>query len=402
MINDLKVGFFSAKSSIRRGNKKTSFFIIFVLGLIFMNLIFLPALINGMEGIFVSVVQDYAYGDILIQPSMENNYINNADNVLKKIRSVNGVTGATPRLEGGVSITYKQKIVGANIIGMIPSSEEEVSLYPFSVIKGEFLSDASRDEIMLGAIIEGTGTGSDLYDSLDGVQVGSFVNVTYSNGVTRTYKVRGVHQGTVEMTDLNALIHYKELQDVLGLEDGKASSIIVRIDDGEEEVVIKDKIIGVGVNEKVFTWQEKAEALIKQALQTIGSIGTMSKVVSLIVGAALIFIIIYINTLNRKREIGILKAIGITPNSIRISYIFISLFYVILGILLGLAMFFAITFYLKANPIVFYETLYISPIVNFDALIRSVFIMVGMSLVAGFIPAWFVTRQDILEAIWGR
>jgi len=402
MLKDINVGWLNAVSFIKRGNKKTSFFIIFVLGLIFMNLVFLPALINGMMGVFVGVVQDYAYGDILIQPAEDEIYINNVDNVLQKVRSVNGVKGATQRLEAGVSIKYKQQIVGANIIGMVPSSEEKVSLYPYSVIKGDFLTDLSRDEIMLGAIIEGSGAGAEIYDSLDGVQVGSFVNVTYDNGVTKIYKVKGIHQGTTEMTDLNALVHYKELEEVLGLEEGKASSVIVRVENKGEEDLVKQKIINVGVKERVFTWQEKAEALIKQAIQSISSIGIMSKIVSLIVGAALIFIIIYINTLNRKREIGILRAVGVTPGSIRVSYIFISLFYVISGILFGLIMFLLLIFYFQMHPIVFYETLEIVPEINVGVLIQSALMMIGMSVIAGFLPAWFVTRQDMLEAIWGR
>jgi len=57
---------------------------------------------------------------------------------------------------------------------------------------------------------------------------------------------------------------------------------------------------------------------------------------------------------------------------------------------------------LQANPLVFYETLEIAPEVNFGALMQSVLIMMIISVIAGFIPAWFVTRQDILKAIWGR
>lgn len=67
---------------------------------------------------------------------------------------------------------------------------------------------------------------------------------------------------------------------------------------------------------------KKIEVSIDQGLQSMRVIDLMSTVVGLIVGAALIFIIIYINTLNRKREIGILKAIGISPGSIIISYFF--------------------------------------------------------------------------------
>jgi putative ABC transport system permease protein len=372
MIKDLKVGFFSARSSITRGNRKTSFFIIFVLGLIFMNLIFFPSLINGMMSIFVGMVQDYAYGNIVIEPAEDNAYINNADNVLKKVRSVNGVVGAAKRLSVGASIKHKEKVVGAIIDGLIPAQERDVSKYEDIVVDGEFLGELSRDEIMIGAMLVEGYFGAEIYDNLGDVKVGSLINVTYGNGVERTYKVKGIHEGTWEGTD-----------------EG-------------EEAKIKEKIIAVGVKEKVFTWQEKAEALMRQALQSMGALGIMSKIVSLIVGAALIFIIIYINTLHRKKEIGILKAIGITPNSIRTSYVFISLFYTILGILFGLILFFAIAFYLQANPIVFYETMEISPVVEGGLLIQSILIMMVMSVIAGFIPAWLVTKQNILEAIWGR
>jgi len=403
MFSDVKVGFFSAKSSIKRGNKKTSFFIIFVLGLIFMNLVFLPSLINGMMGLFVGFVQDYAYGNIVIEPSTNHVYIDNADNVLKKVRSLNEVTAAAKRLEAGASLEYGEKVVGVTIQGLVPTDEEKVSLYPYIVSEGEFLGELSRDEIMVGAMIAGTGFGSEIYDNLGEVEVGSLINVTYSNGIKKTYKVKGIHQGNFELTDLNALVNYDELESVLGEEaQGKASSIVTRIKNEEEEAEVKKKIIDVGVREKVFTWQEKSEALIKQALQSMGAFEIMSKIVSLIIGAALILIIIYINTLNRKRQIGILKAIGITPNSIRISYIFLSLFYVCAGILFGLVLFLLLSFYLQMHPIVFYETMKISPVIDPGLLIQSILIMVAMSVIAGFIPAWFVTRQDILNAIWGE
>lgn len=401
MLNDVKVGYLSAISSLKRGNKKTSLFIVIILGLIFMNLVFLPALINGMMGFFVGMVQDYSYGDIMIEPSENKVYIENSENILQKVRSVNGVTYATKRLLVGGSVKYKQKVIGSNIIGIVPREEESVSKYAQVVTQGEFLGDISRDEIMVGSILAGFSSASQIYDNLGGVPVGSIVNITYSNGVERSYKIKGIHEGATEMTDLNILIHYKELEDVFGIEN-KASSVIVRIAKNENELEVKEKIIETGINEKVFTWQEKAEALVKQAIQSMGSIGIMSKIISLIVGASLIFIIIYINTLNRRREIGILKAVGITPNSIRLSYVLISLFYATLGILFGLTMFVTLTLYLQANPIVFYETLTIFPIVDINDLVQSSLVMLGMSIVAGFIPAWFVTRQDILKAIWGR
>ena len=403
MIDDIRVGALIAYSSVKRGNKKTLMFIVFVLSLIFMNLVFLPSMIGGMMVLFTAYMQDYPYGDVVIEPSGDNTYINDADSVLQKIRAVEGVKAATKRLDVGASIEHKQKVVGVTITGLQPTEEYEISQYPYSIIEGDFLGELSRDEIILGAAIAGTSTVfGEIYDNLGEARAGSLVDVTYSNGVKRTYKVKGIMEGTFELVDLNALVHYKEIEDVYGLEGSKATSVVVRIDEQCTEKQIQNKIREAGVNEQVFTWADKSETLIKQAMQSMGAIDVMSKFVSLVVGAALILIIIYINILNRKKEIGILKAIGITPRSIVLSYGFLSMFYVSLGIFAGLILYFALMFYFQANPVIFYETLEIRPQIDPMLLIQSIVTMLTLSVIAGILPAWSVSKESILKAIWGR
>jgi len=220
MINDIRVGALIAYFSIKRGNKKTLIFIVFVLSLIFMNLV-------------------------------DNTYINNADSVLQKVRAVEGVRAATKRLDAGASIEHKQKVVGATITGLLPTEEYDVSRYPYIISEGDFLGDLSRDEIIIGAMIAGTGFGSEIYDNLGEVRPGSLVDVTYSNGVKRTYKVKGIMEGTFELVDLNALVNYKEIEDVYGLEESKATSVVVRVDKQGSEDQVKDKIREAGVNEQI-------------------------------------------------------------------------------------------------------------------------------------------------------
>lgn len=402
MINDIRVGALIAYFSVKRGNKKTLIFIVFVLSLIFMNLVFLPSMIGGMTVLFTGMMQDYPYGDIVIEPSGDNTYINNADNVLQKVRAVEGVRAATKRLDSGASIEHKHKVVGATITGLLPTEEYDVSRYPYIISEGDFLGDLSRDEIIIGAMIAGTGFGSEIYDNLGEVRPGSLVDVTYSNGVKRTYKVKGIMEGSFELVDLNALVNYKEIEDVYGLEASKATSVVVRVDKQGSEDQVKDKIREAGVNEQIFTWADKSETLIKQAMQSMGAIDTMSKFVSLIVGAALVLIIIYINVLNRKKEIGILKAVGITPRSIVLSYAFLSTFYVSLGILAGLTLYFSLMFYFQVNPVIFYETMEIRPQIDYMLLIESIVTMLTLSVIAGILPAWSVSKESILKAIWSR
>ncbi len=396
MINDIKVGALIAYCSIKRGNKKTLAFIVFVLSLIFMNLVFLPSMIGGLSVMFTGFMQDYPYGDIVIEPSGDNTYINNVDNVLQKVRAVNGVRAATKRLDAASSIEYKQKVVGSTITGVLPTEEYDISRYPYIISEGDFLGELSRDEIIIGAMLVEGYFGSEIYDNLGEVRPGSLVDVTYSNGVKRTYKVKGIMEGTFEVVDLNALVHYKEIEDVYGLDGSKATKVVVRIDKQGTEEIVKDKIISAGVKEPTFTWADKAESILRQALQSIGAINVMSKFVSLVVGAALILIIIYINVLNRKKEIGILKAVGITPRSIVLSYAFLSMFYVLFGIFVGLILYF------QANPFAMYESIEIRPEIDYLFLVQNILTMLVLSVIAGILPAWMVSKESILKAIWGR
>jgi len=401
MFNNVKVGYTIALSSIKRGNKKTVFFIAFVLGLIFTNLVFLPSMMGGMTGMFIGFMQ-YPYGDIVVEPSTDNIYIDSADSVLQKVRSISEVKAATKRLEAGVSIQHKHKIVGSSVLGILPSEEYFISNYPNIIKEGEFLGDLSRDEIIIGAMLVEGYFGSEIYDNLGEVKVGSFVNVTYSNGVVRTYKVKGIMMGTFELVDLNALVHYNEVEDVFGLDESKATSVVVRVKKTEDPAIVKQKIISVGVKEPVFTSVEKSDAILRQAMQSLGAVDYISRFVSLIVGAALILIIVYINVLNRKKEIGILKAVGITPQSIVLSYAILSLFYVSLGILVGLVLFFLLIWYFQTNPFTMYETIEIIPKVDYVFVIQNIFAMLVMSVIAGILPAWRVSKESILKAIWGR
>jgi len=284
----------------------------------------------------------------------------------------------------------------------LPSEEYDISKYPYIISEGEFLGDLSRDEIIIGAMLVEGYFGSEIYDNLGGVRVGSLVDVTYSNGVTRTYKVKGIMEGTFELVDLNALVHYKEIEDVYDLDESKATSVVIRVKNAYESAKAKDKIIAAGVKEPVFTNNEKSDAVMRQAMETLDLVNVISKYVSLIVGAALILIIVYINVLNRKREIGILKAVGISPRSIVLSYAFISMFYVSLGIIAGLILYFLIMFYFTINPVVFYETIEIIPKIQVGLIIQSIFTMLIMSVIAGILPAWRVSKESILKAIWGR
>ena len=142
--------------------------------------------------------------------------------------------------------------------------------------------------------------------------------------------------------------------------------------------------------------------MIRDFLKSFSMLTVLSEVVSLIVAAFMIFIIIYINTLNKKKQIGILKAVGITPQSIMFSYMLISLFYVAFGVLVGLLLLAVIFVYLNANPLVFYETMTLAPAVDYGMIMQSIISLIIVSFILNTNPAASVSGSTSKLAVVSR
>ena len=113
-----------------------------------------------------------------------------------------------------------------------------------------------------------------------------------------------------------------------------------------------------------------------------------------------IFIVIFINTVYRRKQIGILQAIGIDRSIIIKSYIFQALFIFASGTLAGCALLFVLLQYLTASPLVFPGGP-VAPVLETMLLVRAIASLFVVSLIAGFLPSWLTTREDILSAIRG-
>ena len=82
-------------------------------------------------------------------------------------------------------------------------------------------------------------------------------------------------------------------------------------------------------------------------------------------------------------------------------YIFQAVFYALLGALAGLCLIqFLIVPYFIRYPFPMPIGLVSLALVNRDLTV-SITSMIGVSVIAGFIPSWMVTRQNIIKAIWG-
>lgn len=400
MLAGLRVSAFLAWKSIRRGSKGTLVLTIMIIALIFVNLVFLPSIISGVVETFNTQSIEFDFGNLVIEPREGSQYIDDVAALQKKVERIPGVTGTSARTTAGVTYFYKGRNAASTLYGIVPEDERSVTRIAEYMTEGEFLSNGDTNAIIMGTTLAGTeGEEAGGLPSLQGVVVGDSVEVGYPNGETRTYRVKGVFETQSFGVDTAAFVTRREMNSVLGLQD-QASVILVKTEENGREEEYQRELLSYGIQEEVRTYQEKAGGFVDQAIQSFNIINAISTLVSLIIAIVVIFIVIFINTVNRRRQIGILKAIGIDQQIIINSYVLQVLFITAVGALVGIALNAGVTTYLTAYPLVFPGGP-VYPDVEASAILRSIASLFAVSLVAGYIPAWRIAREDILSAIRG-
>ena len=408
-ITDIKTAFFIAYKTITKGYKSTVALIIFILSLSFFNLMFVSGFLTGFsDGIMRSMI-DNSTAHIIVMPQEEptqKDYIFDQDRIRLEIETIPGVIGTVRHYQLGGALVYdkerngKFKSVSAQIIGVTQLEEKDILTVHKNMVSGEFPDNLKDDEIILGANLTG-GFGTKQTKDLGGATIGSKIQINYSNGVTRIYTIRGIFKlsmvGSVAST---AFISTQEAESVLSTYNN-ASEILVKVDLKKKNIDeytknIKELIPNLRLEK--YTARLSTVGILVTAFNLIAVIVS---VISIIVSAITIFVMIYVNAVSKRRQIGILKAIGIKESIIELSYIIQSLFYSALGIVFGLIIIFWIVVpLLVMKPITMPFGNATLVYTSFGIFINIASLMVA-GVLAGLIPAKIVAREDILKSIWG-
>ena len=179
-----------------------------------------------------------------------------------------------------------------------------------------------------------------------------------------------------------------------------ASTVNIKIRDPSDLQRSKIELEMQNVRGDIQTWEERFQS-IRDFTAALILLGNLVSLVGLIVAAVIIAIIIYINSEGKKRQIGILKAIGAKNDVILVMFFAEAIIFAIVGIALGLVLTLLGTNYLLIHPIrlPFGD---LKPHLTPQLVIVSCLAFIFMAIVAGSYPAWRAARQNIIKAIWGE
>ena len=397
----LRLSFFLGLRSLQRGNLGSLVMTVVIIGMVFTNMIFLPSVITGAIRLYEEQTIEYQSGNILIEPKEDEEYIDDLETLLSRVNRVPGVLRAAPHYDIGGVMKFKGNRLPGSIIAIRPRDEKMVTGISGTMAEGQYLGEGDTGVIIIGKLVAGHEDESeDLLPSLGGVTTGDTITVEYTNGISHTYRVKGIFETKSYMVDPNVYITWDELESVKGVSVDQATSVLIRTLPGEDEYEVKFSLIGMGIQEEIKTWQDLLGKAFAQVVQSYAIINNIATIVNLVIAIVVVFIVIMIKTINNRHQIGILKAIGIHRTIITFSYVFQVIILSLMGIVFGLVVLFALNQYFAVYPIVFPDG-DIRPAFTFSDLISNAVLLFISSTVAGFLPAWRITREDIMTAMKG-
>jgi ABC-type lipoprotein release transport system permease subunit len=409
-----RIGFFLAFRQIKRSSFWTTGLIVFVMVLTFLNLVVVSGILVGLiEGSVAAWHSQYT-GDVIISTLENKQYIENSPNVIQLVKSMPEVESVSPRYTQGGTLeanyqtkkeTDKPNVAAAQVIGINPTSEDQVTGLLSHITKGSYLNSGDYDKVLIGYFLlkQYVPIDSPGFAALENIDVGSKIRVTVA-GVTREVTVKGILTSKVDNVRRGLYMVDTQARDLMGREDGNVGEIAIKLKPGVDPLEVKQKLILAGVqrNAKVQTYADAQPQFLKDIVATFRTLGNFLSSIGLVVASITIFIVIFINAITRRKFIGILKGIGINGQAIEISYMLQSTFYALLGSAIGLAIVygFLVPFFI-AHPInfPFSDGILVAPLP--ETLLRM-FLLVFATVVAGYIPARMIVRKNTLDSILGR
>ncbi|AGB49569.1 ABC-type transport system, involved in lipoprotein release, permease component [Methanomethylovorans hollandica DSM 15978] len=396
--NDLKVMFFLAYKNLTK-SKITFMVIVAVMAMSFLSITFFASIIDGLGYEFEEGMIRGQTGHLMIEPQEDELYISGSGNLVKDIRRIPGVVGVARRLDASAVARYETIEIGNPVLFIEPENEKDVSDYWNSIIVGEYLSKRDTAELLIGAnLVKSYAAEGDTQKRFD-VDVGDKITLSFSNGFVKEYRIKGIYKTGSRFVDDKIILNFDQYQLIFGSTDDIASNILIALPQRGMEEPYTEKIIDLGLSEQINKWQTKMGA-VNQFVGSLQITNQITGTIGLLTAFATIYIIIFINVTNKRKQIGILKAVGIKKQIILGSYVLQSLAYGITGVIIGNIVMKLLLILLSIHPLSM-PIGQVVPILTTERLMTTSATLILASIVAGFFPSRKAADENILDAIFG-
>ncbi|MCF8309198.1 MAG: ABC transporter permease [Bacteroidales bacterium] len=320
---------------------------------IFFGVIFAAVMSSMQEGTYSSNIENivrfytgYAqlqHPDYWDEKTMEH-HIAPSDSLIQEIKSDPRIIHVTPRLESFALASHKDATKVATVVGMAPRKEKDVTNILSNISKGSYLEKGDKGVLVGKLLAKNLGLG-----------VGDTITLTGQGYRYATAAGLFPIKGLIDFPspELNKRFIYMSLQECQRFytAPGLLTSLVLMINDNEKlEAISRDIDQKVGKDYTVMTWKDMQPALDQQ-IQSDRASGVIFK--------AILYMIIFFGILGtimmmiaeRKRELGVMMAVGMKRFRLAAVILAETLFIGLLGVVAGIAGSIPVNLYFYHNPI---------------------------------------------------
>jgi len=332
-----------------KGRSLTTFFLSLFTTILFIAYV---ALTDGSHNqIIKSSVEIYTgYAHVNFKGYRERsdyeNLIEDAQSIDKILKGDASIKVYAPRFETYALLSGEEKSVGSMIVGIVPSKEEKLSKLSHSLIKGAYISDNDTNAIYIGSELA---TRLKIDVGSEVAMVGSSIDYSVAADL---FTVKGIFKTGLFDFDAQSAFVNKTYLDSVMMSENKATYFTLNFHDND----CIDKATQVLQNKlpqemEAVNWKILLSTLV-QAMLVDSIFAYVSISVFFLVIFFVIMIFSYVNIYTRTREIGLLRALGLTSKDIFIILFVEILLLATLSVGLGTLIGGFIAHYYELHPII--------------------------------------------------
>lgn len=293
-------------------------------------LLIVRSVMNGFDDMWREKILSFNAHITVTSPTV----ITDPVSLIEQVRKVDGVKGAAPFVQGLVFLQRNNRVYTPIMRGIDPRYEKDVSQVPDYIKSGKF--SVADDEMMVG---------SDLARQMF-ARVGEKILVYSPQRFTKTdevylpeeLKVSGIFDLGMWDFDIGyVLTSLEKARSLFQMEDGVQGVQVMTRDPMHVETVASELRSKLGPQYYVTTWKEQNRTLFAQ-LEVENNLMLLLLAFILVVACFAIASTLITLTFRKTREIGLLKAVGVSSPQVLLVFVWQGLISGVIGCLAGLAL----------------------------------------------------------------
>lgn len=287
---------------------------------------------------------------------------------------------------------------GAPVTGM----DQTAARRPFRLVAGAPVSRGDERGVVLGAALA----------ARLGVKVGDPVELRFLAGaVTQTLldpgelgrhtaTVRGLSAGAFGLCGQDAvLVDRAFLAGATAL--GEAADLLVVYSDAPATAAeLAARLEAAFPEASVKPWSVDS-GFLRAAVEAVTAVTAVTSSMTVLAVLIPVWALLHIHVLRRRREIGLLRALGFARGEVFVVYLLQALLVGLAGVALGALLGYALVAWFRGHPIFAMDDFVLRPVLSPQAFLSPALLVLATTLAAGVLPALGAARVDPARTLRG-